>query len=61
VAIFLDVQMPGKSGLEVAKELRASSIDSCIIGCSGFSGEAEKAECLAAGMDMYLVKPVRVA
>ncbi|HEY4299583.1 MAG TPA: ATP-binding protein [Candidatus Didemnitutus sp.] len=60
-AVFLDVNMPGKSGLEVARELRAMARVPAalpIIATTAFTTADKRAECMAAGMDSFLTKPV---
>ncbi|HVU18078.1 MAG TPA: ATP-binding protein [Candidatus Didemnitutus sp.] len=60
-AVFLDVNMPGKSGLEVARELRAmAKVPAAlpIIATTAFTTADKRAECMAAGMDSFLTKPV---
>jgi CheY-like chemotaxis protein len=57
--IFLDVQMPQMDGLEAAARLREGRrrVRPWIV---GLSGEAEHRRGYAAGMDEFLVKPVRL-
>ncbi len=57
--IFLDVQMPEMDGWEAALRLREGrrNIRPWII---GLSGEPEDGRAYAAGMDDFLVKPVRL-
>jgi CheY-like chemotaxis protein len=60
--VLLDVQMPVMGGLEAARSLRhrqAGGRRPRIIGLSG-EGE-ERASYAAAGMDDFLIKPVRLA
>jgi CheY-like chemotaxis protein len=59
--ILMDSQMPVMSGLEATRRIRAlptakSTIP--IIGLTGKSEDADRAEALAVGMNDYLVKPV---
>jgi two-component system KDP operon response regulator KdpE len=54
--ILLDVNMPGRSGLEVCREIRASS-DIPIIMLTVRNSEHDKVQALDAGADDYVVKP----
>jgi len=61
--IFLDVHLPGMSGLDVARALRAEPAfaRTLIIAVSGFAGDGDVARARAAGCDQYLVKPYDLA
>ena len=54
--ILLDVNLPGPSGLEICRELRASS-DAPIIMLTVRNSERDKVQALDAGADDYVVKP----
>ena len=54
--ILLDVNMPGRSGLEVCREIRATS-DIPIIMLTVRNTERDKVQALDAGADDYVVKP----
>lgn len=54
--ILLDVNMPGRSGLETCREIRASS-DVPIIMLTVRNTERDKVQALDAGADDYVVKP----
>jgi two-component system KDP operon response regulator KdpE len=54
--LLLDVNMPGRSGLEVCREIRASS-DIPIIMLTVRNSERDKVQALDAGADDYVVKP----
>lgn len=58
--ILMDVQMPLLDGLAATRQIRQLEANDCghtrILGVSSGTG---KEECLAAGMDDYLPKPVR--
>ncbi|MCK0196266.1 response regulator transcription factor [Ancylobacter sp. 6x-1] len=56
-AIILDVMLPGRSGIEVCKALRAAGQLAPIIMLSARSSVAERTEGLMAGADDYIVKP----
>jgi CheY-like chemotaxis protein len=59
--IFLDYDLPGLSGLEVARGIRAlptKSNQARILATTAFSTPEKQAQCLAAGMNVFLGKPV---
>jgi signal transduction histidine kinase/HPt (histidine-containing phosphotransfer) domain-containing protein len=61
--IFLDVQMPEMDGLEAARQICArvpAEKRPRIIAMTGNALTGDKEKCLAAGMDDYISKPVRV-
>lgn len=57
--IILDVMMPGLSGFDVLKKMRADERTSRIpvIMLTGVSEKSKIAEAIAAGTDYYIVKP----
>jgi two-component system KDP operon response regulator KdpE len=57
--ILLDVNMPGRSGLETCREIRSSS-DVPIIMLTVRNTERDKVQALDAGADDYVVKPFGV-
>ena len=57
--ILLDVNMPGRSGLETCSEIRATS-DVPIIMLTVRNSERDKVQSLDAGADDYVVKPFGV-
>ncbi|MEM0898758.1 MAG: response regulator transcription factor [Pseudomonadota bacterium] len=56
-AMVLDIMMPGETGLEFAKSLRAASSDVPIIMLTARSETENRIEGLEAGADDYLPKP----
>jgi CheY-like chemotaxis protein len=63
--IFLDVQMPEMDGYETARRIRASGKASDpehprLIAMTGNVMPGDRTLCLAAGMDDFIAKPVRV-
>jgi DNA-binding response OmpR family regulator len=56
-AIILDVMIPHKNGIEVAKELRGSNLKTPILMLTALGSVDEKVIGLDAGADDYLVKP----
>ena len=59
--VFLDYDLPGMSGLTVARGIRAlptSSAGARILATTAFTTPEKQAQCLAAGMNAFLGKPV---
>ena len=56
--ILMDLRMPGLSGVEAAKALRAKGVASPIAALTADAFDEDKRTCLAAGMDDFLVKPL---
>jgi two-component system, cell cycle response regulator DivK len=58
--ILIDIQLPGKSGLELTRELRANPemSDSRIVALSAEAGKDAEQTCLNAGCDGYIAKPI---
>lgn len=60
--ILMDCQMPGMDGYattRMIRSLQASGPRSTIVALTATDSEKERQRCLAAGMDDYIVKPVR--
>ena len=59
--VFMDVQMPEMDGLEATGKIRASSDieQPYIIAMTAHAMQGDREECLAAGMDDYIGKPIR--
>jgi DNA-binding response OmpR family regulator len=55
--ILVDLRMPGMSGVEVCKQLRASGMKTPLIVLSAMGDEIDKVLLLEIGADDYMVKP----
>ena len=60
--ILMDIQMPGKDGLEVTRELKADPATRHIriVAFTAFAMRGDEAKMRAAGCDAYLSKPIDV-
>lgn len=56
--ILMDLRMPGMSGVDAAKALRAKGVAAPIAALTADAFDEDKRACLAAGMDDFLVKPL---
>jgi CheY-like chemotaxis protein len=62
--ILMDLQMPEMNGFEATLAIRgreaAGDRHTCIVGLTAHAGREIREECLKSGMDMVLIKPVRM-
>jgi signal transduction histidine kinase len=62
--VFMDVQMPELDGIDatrIVRRRRPGDPTPAIVGLSAYASGDVRHECLAAGMDGYLIKPVTLA
>jgi CheY-like chemotaxis protein len=62
--VLMDVQMPELNGCEATQKLRAMSLagpQPWVIALTANALKGDRERCLAAGMDDYIAKPVRLA
>ncbi|MDD4310221.1 MAG: response regulator [Candidatus Cloacimonetes bacterium] len=57
--IFMDIQMPGKTGLELTKIIREKDKVTIIIAITGNALKEIEEQAFACGMNAFLVKPIR--
>jgi DNA-binding response OmpR family regulator len=55
--MLVDLRLPGMSGIEICKQVRAASVKTPIIVLSAMGDEVDKVLLLEIGADDYLVKP----
>lgn len=56
--ILMDLRMPGLTGIEAARALRAKGVATPIAALTADAFDEDRRTCLAAGMDDFLVKPL---
>ena len=56
--VFTDINMPGKSGIEVVKRVREKAADTLFVLISGYSDFSYAQQAIEYGVFSYLLKPV---
>lgn len=56
--VLMDMMMPVMNGVDATRALRGKGLTLPIIAMTANAGDTDRAECLAAGMDGFLSKPV---
>jgi two-component system cell cycle response regulator DivK len=58
--ILMDIQLPGKSGLELTRQLLADPVmqSAKIVALTGYGRKDDERNCLNAGCDGYIAKPI---
>jgi CheY-like chemotaxis protein len=58
--ILMDIQMPEMDGIEATQQIRSKQIKQpCIIAMTAYALEGDRENCLDAGMDEYISKPIK--
>jgi CheY-like chemotaxis protein len=58
--ILMDMRMPGLSGLDATRRLRASGITTPVVALTANAFAEDRKACLGAGMNDHLVKPLEL-
>lgn len=58
---LLDNWLPGGSGIDLCRKIRETDSETPVIFYSGAAYDSDKAEALAAGAQVYLVKPADIS
>ncbi|HEY5071582.1 MAG TPA: response regulator [Caulobacteraceae bacterium] len=56
--VLMDVRMPAMGGIEATRKLRAAGVAAPVVALTANAFEDDRAACLAAGMDDFLIKPI---
>ena len=56
--VLMDIQMPGLDGIECTRTVRQLGYNAPIVALTAFADEGNKNECLDAGMNYFLPKPI---
>ncbi len=56
--VLMDIQMPNMTGLEACRAMRESGFSAPIVALTALSGNDARRDCIAAGMNEFLSKPI---
>lgn len=56
--VFMDIAMPGMSGYDAAKAIRAESPDVYLIALTGYGNEEDRRRAVEAGFNRHCIKPI---
>ncbi|MGD9124395.1 MAG: response regulator, partial [Desulfarculaceae bacterium] len=59
--MFLDLRLPGMSGVELGRRIKKENPIACLFAITGYVSLFDLADCREAGFEDYFVKPVRLA
>ncbi len=59
-AVIMDIQMPVMNGKDAAAAMRRAGHNVAILALTACTGKEERDECLKAGMDAFILKPVNI-
>jgi len=58
--VFMDIVMPGKTGIDALKEIKAANSDAAIVMCTSIGGQQKIIdEAVAAGASDFVTKPFK--
>lgn len=57
--VLMDIQLPGISGYTATREIRSTNKDISIIAVTAYATEEDRDQCLAAGCNDYISKPLK--
>jgi DNA-binding response OmpR family regulator len=60
MVMFLDIKLPGMSGIELCKRIRIENQVSIIHAFTAYSNIYGLLECRAAGFDDFFIKPIKI-
>jgi DNA-binding response OmpR family regulator len=60
MVMFLDIKLPGMSGVELCKKIRIENQIGIIHAFTGYSNIYGLLECRAAGFDDFFIKPIKI-
>lgn len=58
--IFLDLNLPGMSGVELCRKMRENGSNAIIYAVTGYASRYAAEECMKAGFDNFFTKPVKI-